>query len=263
MGEQIIFYRMSKADFANDNITATASQGNDYAAYPLNRSNESAWVTTTSVDADNTTWEVDWADPKTVDNIILVGHNFKSYNVKYWNGAAYVAFSPAIVETVNTVSTNSYEVTEVETTKIQIEILGTQVADADKYLRQFIATEKIGQLASWPVMKPVLGRNRKSSKMLSGKQSIRESVGNYDLALAVKILSIADDLEIIEDLYYSNSGFLVYPCGGNESQFKSVRRGYRLEDIFLMKCADEWKPVYNTGIYVNGMKISIKLKEVV
>jgi len=263
MGQQIMFFEKSKSDFSFSNVDATASQGADYADFALNRSNESAWITSGSVDADNTTWEVEMTDQKDVSEIILIKHNFKNFTIKYWNGSAYVDFSPAINVTNNTAETNHYSVTQVATNNIRITITGTQVVNSDKYLFQFICSNLIGQLNAWPIIKPVLSRNRKKNKMLSGKTSIRESIGAVKIDLSIKILSNNADLGIIEDLYYSNDGFLVWLCGGSEAQFANERKGYRLEDIYLVKCSDEWQPEYAEGIYTNGMKIQIALEEVV
>jgi hypothetical protein len=136
------------------------------------------------------------------------------------------------------------------------------VADADKYLFQFISTTQIGQLQGWPVIKsPTVSRNRKTNKMLSGKILVKENIGAFTTSLTVKILSIDNDLTIIESMYASNEGFLVWLCGGDESQFKNERIGYRLEDIYLMKCTNEWRPEWSDGLYTSGMKINIQLKE--
>ena len=78
------------------------------------------------------------------------------------------------------------------------------------------------------------------------------------------LFSIADfsDLTIIENLFASNDGFLVWLCGGDEDQFRSERIGYRLEDIYLMKCINEWKPVHYKGLYQAGMKVDLDLREI-
>src|SRR5688500_2818941 len=133
MSGQIIFFRKSKADFSYDNVSATASEGASYAEYVLNRSNLSAWLTTGSVDANNTTLTIDFSEDRVVSDILLLKHNFKAFTVKLWDGSTYQDFSPAISETTNTDSSNYYEVTSQETSRIQITITGTQTPDEDKY----------------------------------------------------------------------------------------------------------------------------------
>jgi len=261
--EQILFLNKNVADFSDDNVAAAASQGNDYASFALNRSNNSAWMTTSSVDSDNTTWEVDLVDDHYITDILLLKHNFKAFTIQYWDGAAYVDFSTPISETVNAEDTSHFTFDSQNTTKIKITITGTQVANSDKQLFQFIATTQIGQLDGWPIIKPTILRNRKLIKMLSGKIEVKESIGAFKADLSVKILSNDADLTIVESLFASNEGFLVWLCGGDEDQFRSERIGYRLEDIYLMKCTNEWKPLLYKGLYQAGMKVDLKLSEVV
>lgn len=266
MASQIIFFYKNRADYSYTNVVASASEGNTYAPYVLNRSNLSAWLTTGSVDANNTTLTIDFSEKRTVSDIILIKHNFKSFNIKHWDdvSSSYQDFSPPINETTNTAETSYYVVTTLETSKIQITILGTQVANEDKFLYQFIATQRIGQLYGWPqIVSPTLSRNRITNQMLSGKLNVVENIGAFMCQLTVDSWSNDGDLSIVENLYDSNEGFLVWLCGGDETQFKTVRQGYRLEDLFLMKCTDEYTPEYNDGVYNNGIKIQMTLQEVI
>lgn len=260
---QILLFKKSKTDYTDSDVVATASQGSIYAPLALNRSNTSGWITTGSVDADNTTFTVDMVNSHIVDQILLVGHNFKAFTVKYWDGAAYQAFSPAINETTNTATTNRFSVTSVETTKLQVRITGTQVVNSDKRLAQFIATELIGRLNAWPIIEnAVFDRYKRVTKMLSGKSLIAENIGGFSCDLSVTIWSNNADLTIVESLYNSNNGFLVWLCGGDTSQFSSVRQGYRLEDVFLMKCTNDFQPNWVEGLYKSGLGLQISLSEV-
>lgn len=264
MSGQIIFFKKNVADIEKTYMTVTASQGNDFASRALNRSNLSAWITTGSVDADNTTWEVDMVDESNVTDILLIKHNFKAFTVKYWDGSTYKDFSPAINETTNTSATNWYQVSNVSTSKLKITITGTQTANVDKFLYQFIATEKIGTLSGFPVIKnPTHDENKKRNTMLSGKTHLVKNVGGFQCTLNVSEWKLDADLALVESLYGSVEGFLVWLCGGNENQFSSKRIGYRLEDIYLMKCVNEYSPEWVGGIYSRGLDISIKLEEVI
>ena len=138
------------------------------------------------------------------------------------------------------------------------------VANSDKRLAQFIATEMIGQLNAWPVIKkPVFKKNRQSTETLSGKIITAENVGGFFCNLEVKVLSDSDDLDVIEELYDSGVGFLVWLSGGDESQFRSVRKGYRLQDLFLMRCMNDYTPQWNEGLYKTGLNIDMQLAEVI
>lgn len=264
MAGQIIFFEKNKADITQPNISATASQGASYASYALNRNPFSAWVTTGSVDADNTTWTVDLVDPVFITDILIVRHNFKSYKIEYWDSAAWQTFPTAIDETTNTETTNRHSFTSTEVYKLRITVRGTQTANDDKYLFQFIATNLIGQLAGWPIIKkPTVSKNKQSSKMLSGRLAVAENLGSFSCSLTVSNWKSSADLAIVEELYSSQEGFLVWLGGGVESQFSSAREGYRKRDIFLMKCVDEYQPEFVDGLYQTGLRLDINLSEVV
>ena len=263
MSQQIIFFEKSKCDYSDSNVTATADQGNATADKVLNRSNNSAWLTSGSVDSDDPYLEIDMVNERDMTDILLIGHNFKEYTLQRWNGSSYVDFSTPINETSNTKETTHHTFDQVSSSKIKLIVGATMTADDDKILRQLIITEQIGQLAGWPTIDPTLSRNKKASKALSGKYSIKENIGARKEKLKVKVLNSDADLTIIENLYYANVGFLYWPCGGDEDQFDSARIGYRLEDIYLMKTSDEWKPKYFRGMYNRGMVIDIDLQECV
>lgn len=263
MSKQIIFFKKSKCDFTNPSIVVTGSEGIGYESYILNRSNNTAWVTTGSTDASNTTLIINFGENTDITDLLLLKHNFKSYTIKYWNGSAYVDFSTVIAPTSWTDDDSYHYFTSVNTNLIKITIYGTQVADADKFLYQFIATQKIGQLAGWPVIsKPVISRNKKNNVMLSGKLSISENIGHVSLTLKLQMFTSNADLTVFETIYNYSEGFLVWLCGGDETQFKTLRQGYRMEDTYLMKCSDDYKPEYYKGLYGCGITMDVKLDEV-
>jgi hypothetical protein len=235
-----------------------------YAPYILNRNNTSAWITTGSVDSDNTYIDVDMVDYRTISDILLIKHNFKNFTIQYWNGSAFVDFSPAIAETVNTAESNYYQVAQVQTSKVRIKIFGTMTPNEDKHLYQFILTEKIGQFEGWPVIKnPKHSKNKVISKMISGKYNVLPNVSGFSCSLGFNSISSDADLTLIENIYDEMQGFLFWPCGGSETQFKTVRQGYQLEDVYLMACQNDYEPEYLSGIYNLGIGIEIKMIEVV
>lgn len=264
MAQPILFFRKSKTDYSDPNVVASASQGNVFAKFAIDRTNLSGWATTGSVDADNTTFEVNIVNMKSVTDIILLRHNFKSFKVEWWDGSIYQPFVPAIQPTTNTMRDTRYSVTRVNTTKLRLTVYGTMTANDQKFLGTFIATELIGQLEGFPVIQaPKLGRNKQSSTMISGKKSIRENVGNFACQLTVNNWNKDADLTIVETLYRLNDGFLVWLSGGDEDQFSSLREAYRKQDIYLMKTSNDLSPEWYKGIYSTGMKIKIDLEEVV
>ena len=270
MPAQIRFFNKNKIDLSVSNVTITVTDGvatntgQAFVDFMRNRNNTSAWLTTDSTDAANTTLVFDMVDVKEVSEVLIVGHNLKSYTIKFWDGLAYQDFSTPINETTNTETTNHHAFTKVNTSKLQLIITGTQIVDADKSIKQFIITDEVasGQLEGWPVIKnPRHSKNKKISTMLSGKINVVESVGSFSMDLNVKNWNINTDLDLVEEIYAGNRGVLVWLSGGDETQFSRIHLGYRKEDIFLMRAANDFTPEFRSGIYSTGIKVSIKLVE--
>lgn len=264
MSGQIIFFDKNKADLDAPNGVATASEGAGYEDLARNRSNDTAWWTSGSTDASNTTYTMDMVDMFSVDSILLINHNFKSYTLKYWDGAAYQDFSTVISPTTNAATSTYHTFTAVDTTKIQLTILGTVAANADKYLSQFIITKKVAQLNGWPQIKaPTHDKNITTNRLVSGKSNVTQNLIGFNVDLEVVTLSDSADLAAIDQLYFSGNSFLVWLCGGSETQFKYAARGMRLQDIYLMQCINKWTPEPYHGLYGIGYKTQIKLSEVI
>jgi hypothetical protein len=236
--------------------------GEDFTDLMRNRNNSSGWATTGSSDAGTTTMIVDFIETKSFDAIILIGHNFKNFTLKYWDGAAYQNFSTAIAETTNSATTTYHTFTSVSSNKLQLIINGTTTADSDKFLKQFIVTEILGTFSVEPEVKPEFDKDRKATKFLSGKQFVAKSVGGFTCQIRMKSVNDNTDLTLVETLFNSYEGFLVWICGGTTSQFETVRHGYRLEDIFFMDLANEYKPEFVESRWYMGLPIELKLVEV-
>jgi hypothetical protein len=264
MSKQIVFMNKNKCDIENDDCIITASQGQDYVNFVRNRSNRSAWVTTGSVDADNTTFEVDFGGSRLVDIIILIKHTFKSYTIQYWDGLDWLDFSTPVNVSNNASDTTYHEFTTVSTNKLLLTITGTITPDEDKALFQFIATDKIGRLNGWPVVDaPTFDKQKKRNKMLSGKENIVENLGGFACKLTIDVYSNEADLDVFEELYDSPEGFLVWLCGGDQDQFSTLRKGWRLEDVFLMRTASNYVPEFYKGLYQSGIVVDVPLVEVI
>ena len=269
MSSQIQFLRKNHIDLDRPNpvITITdavaTNTGQTSVDFLRNRNNVSGWVTTDSTDAANTEILITFGDFLDVDFIELVKHSFKDYLIEWQDltdtWATYVSVS------TNAESTTIHELTTpVNAKAIRITITAMQTLDQDKELRQLIITEKKYKLVGWPVIKrPVHSKNRKINKMLSGKVNVIDTRGAFSCELEIKLTGEENDLNIHEEVYEQREGLLLLLSGGDESQFRTKRKGYRNEDIVLVKAVDEYSNPYNSGIYVNGIKIKIKLAETV
>lgn len=267
---QIRFFKKNKLDLSNTlaSITVTdataTNTGQDFVDFLRNRNNTSAWVTTGSDDAALTQLDVDFTDERDFDTIFLIKHNFADYTIQYWDGALYQDFSEPISVTGNTAATSFHQFDTVSTSKLRLIIQGTMVADADKKMFQFIATEKLatGQLEGWPVIRrPRLNTNKKISTMLSGKVNVTESIGGFGFDAQVRNWTIDSDLNIVEEIYFGRRGVLVWLSGGDEDQFRFKRFGYRDEDIFQMRAVNDYSPEWVSGVYKNGLRINMRLQE--
>lgn len=261
--KQILFFEKNAADYSFPNVVMTASEASSYAPYVQKRSNFLGWMTTGSVDANNTTLTCNFVDLVTLTDIILVKHNFKSFTIQYYDGHSMVDFSTPINQTTNTDSTTRFSFNSIQTTMIVVTITGTQIANSDKKLSQLIATSLLGQLNGWPVIKkPTFNLNKRVNTMLSGKTDVGVNAGGFTCDLTVSVWRDNGDLTLLETLYNVGEGFLVWLCGGNQNQFSSIRQGYRLEDFFLVKCQDNYTPEWVSGLYTSGLNIAMTLVEI-
>lgn len=238
------------------------STGTEYTVLMRNRDNRSGWATTDSTDAANTTIEIDFVDTREFDSILLLGHNLKAFTIQYWTGSIWTNFSTPISETVNTATSSYFHFTKVFSSKVKLVMTGTMVADEDKLIRQFIITELFGEFTVEPFVKPIIDRDRISTKYLSGKTNVSRSIGGFGCELKMESVSSDDDLTLVELIFDSYEGVLVWLCGGDTAQFDNQRQGWRLEDIYLMQPTNEYQPEWYKGYYKNGMPIALKMVEV-
>lgn len=258
--KQILFLQKNKADISNTVMTAAATEGNDYVLRALNGNNVTAWITTGSTDASNTMFSVNFYEPRRLTNIILANHNFKNYTLEWYNGSSWISLA---AETNYLLSSSYYEFSLIHAEQLRMVIYGTQVANSDKYLYQFIASEGIGRLNAWPVIgNPKLDRNLQTSKMLSGKQQVTKNLGGWNFDLQMQVWTDSADLAVVQNLYSSTEGFLVSLCGGDDSQFRVAVEPYRLQDVLLMKTVGTYSPVLYKGLYQSGYNITMQLAEV-
>jgi len=96
--------------------------------------------TTTVTETFDMGWERD------VDTFVLRS-NLKEFNIQYWDGAAWQAFSPAVSYTVNAETFLVINLAaSVSTSKIKLTMTKTITADEEKKVYQFEITEKITEM---------------------------------------------------------------------------------------------------------------------
>lgn len=266
---QILFLRKNFIDLDKPNpiITITDSVASNTGQASVNqmrnRNNISGWLTTNSDDSANTEILIETGDTLPVDFIELVKHNFKDYVIEYQDESEIWQ----IYETVtnNTKATTIHQKdTPIQSNRFRITVNATMVADQDKEMRQLIITQKKYQFEGWPVIKkPISSTNKRTNKVISGKYNVVDTRGNFSCTLEIKLSGSEQDLMIHQDLYNQREGVLMLISGADELQFRTLRKNYRDEDIVLVKPLDEYENPYSQGVYLNGIKIKIKLGEVI
>lgn len=266
MAQQISFYRKNYIDISNSiaSISEQSSLQENGLSLMRDRSNNTAWITTGSNDAETLQVIFDFVDARDVDSIILIGHNLDSFQIEYDSSGVWTDFATPINESGVTDTTSYYEVTSVNTTRIRLTITGTQVADDEKRIQQAVFTEKLGQLEGWPrVRNARLDQNIQTNDVVSGKRSITRNTGGFRFEASVRVWNVAADIALLENLYLSNASFLVWIASGDEEQFSLKRFGYRNQDIFLMRTSDQYTPNFYKGLYRSGFVLAVSFSEVI
>lgn len=268
--QQIKIFNLPVSDLSNENFeiniydTVATDNGQDIVNFMRNRNLTSSWLTTDSTDAAGTIVEAIIADSATVTDIFIIGHNFKDFDVQYWDGVAWVNF-----ESVTNNTSDFYHfshASSVITIKVRVVVNSTIIADSDKKITRLVITDKIesGQFISWPeIQKPTQGNIRKDSVMLSGKHFISGTQGSFSVKLKWKGITDQADVDIIEKMFLSRKAFMIWLSGGSEEQFRFKLTGYRKQDLYIVKPSKNYINEYYKGIYSLMLPQSIDLVEVV
>ncbi len=267
MSQQIRIFEANNVDLLNNNVSITitdavaTSTGSTIVDFMRNRSLDSAWITTDSTDAAGTQIDVSLGDARDISDILILGHNLKSFTLSTFNGVTY---DQQFTTTTETEDVTYIQFTEVSTTAIRIVVNGTQTADDDKFIKRLIVTKLFGQFNGFPkIQSPTNSTNKKTTKMLSGKISLTEGVGSFQCKLNVENFFDTADLQLIENVFLARNGVEVWLSGGDEDQFTLALKGYRRLDVYRMRPKNEYKPEWAKGIYVLGTKQTLDLVEVV
>lgn len=267
-----VFFEKNKLDLdLGTRVTITVTDaiatdnGQAFVNYLRDRKNDTGFATTGSTDAAGTLFEFDFGDLVTIDRLLLIGMNFKAYTAQYWNGVGWTAFSTPIVETVNTDTEKLHEFNSVEIERFRVQVNGTFVANDDKFWSQIIATEYVGEFVSFQpnIEDFVLGKNKRTIKMLSGKGKVTRHVGGAQMRIRKNNVTSDADLSLLETLHDYYDGFLVWPSGGDITDFPTQRRGWRKKDIFFMNIETELNASWEAGRYRWGMPVDPVLIEVI
>jgi hypothetical protein len=203
----------------------------------------------------------------------LALNNFKAFTVKYWNGSAWTEFSSVvtkegtqtnITETNNSKESNYYEFATVSTDKIQITITTTKTTNAEKEVYQVIATSELGIFSGYPNIQRNFDRGSVAKKTsINGFSKFSILFEQFSARLTFASYPTEADHTLIQLLWDSKQEFLIYPCGGNEAQFRYQNlKGNRLEDIYLVWFDSAWNPNYSENVYSLALNYDVSIIEV-
>lgn len=253
--------------------TATASSNGDSINFILDVNRYTRWESVGSSDATTETIEVTLNGEQTINRIFLLGFNFKAFSVKYFNGATFVDFANVIgvngvtKSGINETNYNDnsayYEFDSVTTSRLEITCDKTQVANAQKFLNNFVATAEIGTFSGYPRVQPRSDRNETKARSLSRKYVIQKTYETTKIKINFKTHPFQNDLDILDALFNREEPFLIYPCGGRsgENFFRINQKSWRLEDLFNVQLAGQMRNDYEKGVYTLGFNKSITFEE--
>lgn len=270
------FFSPSKCLEVNG-ATISASTGDNAASYAIDRNAETKWRSLASNDSTTETLTITFNGNQTIDRIFIMDHNWKNFVIQYDVSGTWTHFTSVtgiggslanLTQTNYSRSTAYYEFTPITTGLIRIQITTTQVANAEKYCSQIIATEELGTLVGYPDVKDVeLDRSSRVTKTISGKVVVQKSIETVDFDLTFKNYPRSDvynvDIDLMMALHDREDPFLVWLCGGRVGTpyFAYTLRGWRPQDLYLMQVTKAYKLGYTDNIYNNGLNAKVSLEE--
>jgi len=270
----IKFFQKSKS-LGSDGTTIVAGTGNASSPYAIDRNPFTVWRSVGSDDMTTETITVTLPAPVSISRLFLIGHNFKDFNVQY-DSAGFTHFASVvgldgsksnITETAFADSTAYYEFTPVTTDEIRIQVLKSQVVDAQKYLNQIILTNELGTLSGFPVISEVVfSRSQRVSDMTSGRKNVQKSIETFGFSMDLQPYpsSYTADLNLLFSLVSMEDPFLTWLCGGRRGStyFGHTLPGFRIGDVFPMQLVSEVASNYMGNLYKGPVESSFTFYEV-
>lgn len=272
------FFDLSRA--RPDLATVAASTGNTAAPRIIDGSIYTMWQSVGSNDATTETITLTFSPAISINRLLLSNHNFKDFNIQYNTGAGFTHFAAVvgldasmtnITETAFADTTAYYEFTPVTgITSIRIQVLKTQVVNAQKYLFRFFAFTEMGTFIGFPVVSSSgHSRNERAQRTASDKFKVQKGYRTAAFGVTFKDYSSAlvhrADITLVQTLFDLETPFSLWLCGGRrgEDYFRHSIFGWGLNDLLTMNIIGLWNPVFNGNIYVGGINAAVNFVEAV
>ena len=261
----------------NINSAMVASSGDSSTLYIGDENYHTNWRSSGSSDLSTETITITFSSATTIDRLHLIGHNWKSYTIKYNSTSDFSNVNSLDASGLSLISENSYvreesyyEFDSVNVTTIDITATLTQAVDQEKYLRKLKLTTELGTFQGYPkvdslkVNKGLIVDDMLSRRAIVEKQFDVFAMGlnfeNYPVSATYRV-----DLELVMTLFDLDSPFYIWLCGGRvgTDYFRHALRGFRLQDLILVDFVSNVSQAYKSNIYINPVNLSFELKETV
>lgn len=212
-----------------------------------------------SNDVTDEVFTIEFASAKDIDRIHIENHNVKDGNIQYWNGAAYVDFSPAISMSSNTATDNYYEVASVSTERIRFTMNTTQTANAEKFLGNWRAMEQIGEVNANPETFKFSFEDAKVLHTTGKGRTINVTFDNTNFTAELDFSDANDtDIALFRTLKDRTDTFYIYPGGGNTTY---TQEGFRIRDIYRVTFSNSFEPEIKAQILGLNTRLIMELRK--
>jgi len=217
-------------------------------------------VSLSSNDTTDEIWTITFPFAQEISSIFIDNHNIKSGTLKYWNGGSYVDFSTPISWSANTATTNIFSFTAISTTKIQLTMSTTIIANAQKCVGELRAFKLLGEFTNNP--------SGVSELAFYKKQMLNETAngGNVQTIFGKKFKCTLDfdnaitvDVTLLETLSDRADSFYLHLCGG---VITYTEPGFRIYDMFFVNYINDFAPLLRSNILGIGSEIQASFWEV-
>jgi len=217
----------------------------------------------TSVGSDDVTdevWQITFTGDvaKNISAIMMDNHNIKSGNVKYWNGASYVDFSPAISLSGNSAATSFFSFAQVSTSRLQFTFETTIVADAQKYVGEIMAFDLIGTPSRRPSSFVISQNERSVIHETANGGNVYVFFGKKSKIKITFSDASYSDIDLFLTLKELGDVFYIYPSGG---EYEGVDVGFRLQDIYQVNYVNDFSPNLKSNILELNQSLAMELQE--
>ena len=235
------------------------------------------WQSSGSSDTIVETIQVTFSQSLTMDRVVLINMNFKTFSVKYWDGSAWVDFTGVFYsqDTVvpvgiygssvygglhgyaisganidnNELNTRYFAFDSVSTTSLLITVTKTIIPNAQKFMHELYAGVEIGTFSDDIMCKPnsYSATVRASDSMIITKSNggrIRyEKSDKYRARISLKQVTGSNDTGILDEVF-TYGELAIWPCGGKNDY---TTRGMRIQDFYSVVVSDDQESDFDIG----------------